>query len=242
MTIQPSFDPPRDHGGRYSEYALAPVDDSVQMTLDFDAMERAIERDLGRPADVASLTPREIQARAHWKVWKGGLTDSQRADAVREAVIAHVAEHNGTPQNLPPTDEAWGLVEEGLTDDDLLLDAAHEVGPMGRPLDRMFGAYVIGEIHDRALARQEDRAVAAQIAAADEMLPRESEASISAAISGQRVAQPAADICAPCGGYGFFVYPASEYSDEYNPEGALVQEYCNKCGGTGTESLLPVSR
>ena len=244
MTIQPSFDPPRDRSGRFEEYALSAVPDAGQMSLDFAdpeaELERAIQRDLGKPADVSSLSPREIQARAHWKVWSGGLPDSVRANAVREAVIAHITEHDGKPQGLPPGDETWGVVEEALTDDDLLLDSAHEVGPMGRPLDRMFGAHVLGEIYDRALIRHEERTVAAQIAQADEVLPRESDTSINDVVRGHRVPQPAQEICLPCGGYGYFVYPASEYSDEYSPEGALVQEYCNSCGGTGKEDASPV--
>lgn len=185
MTTHPAV-PPRDPKGRFVEYSLE--ESALDLDLDFEAVAREHEA----PVDTATLSPCDVQARAHWRVWSSRLDDSERADAVRDAINAYVAESG--KDALPPDEDARSYVHDGMADDDLLLDAAHEIGPLGHPMDRAFGAHVIGAVYDRARAARDERALAEAAERADDFLPPESEESRLAADRGVTVPQPSGPV------------------------------------------------
>lgn len=135
MSTAPHPNQPRHTDGRFATYQ------APETPLEL------VRADTGRPRDSG-----QAQDRCYSMAWDSSTAETERASACRQAV--HAADIDGRlAEAVPDTDEAQDLLAAGLADDDVVLDAAHDLGPMAYPETRAFGAFLAGAIYDRMQRR-----------------------------------------------------------------------------------------
>ena len=222
---------PRDRDGRFGPVPLSAVElDLVPPPHLADQVDWPTPTGAWPTADT---DPAEAQAMLHDIVWDANRPETERALAARGAIACARELGDGAVPGLPPGDEADGYLAEAVTSHDVVLDAAHELGPLPYPTSRNFGAELAGRIYDTVTTRRDQLLATSERFLADQVLPPESEASRRAADDGRIDPQPEAEWCRSCTGYGF--HPKQDPQD-----GAIEPEPCRDCFGLGREVLTPL--
>lgn len=156
MTTSPAHDhQPRDTRGRFGAFVRAEDEPNLVIVQDLD----------GQPVTPGGIEvvwpdidthPAEAQDLLHGICWDSDVDDRTRVLAARGAIAMSVDQH-GSFQGLPPDEEAHDAFREAVADNDLILDAVHDLGPFEHPQTQEFGTRLTGAIYDLAEARRQER-------------------------------------------------------------------------------------